>query len=133
MSAVATGFKSSKEHVCKCKCNFIDKAGLHISDTNCEDFLAKLDVYEVEPLEEAYPPYGKIISKTPTIHKKWYNYSKNGKQSNKQLKHLPIHCLSTNKLTQDIGPTESARLMTPDCKLVGLVICDLFPSKDTVE
>ena len=118
--------------MCKRKRNFIDEAGLRISGADREAFLSKLTVYEVEPLEEAYPPYGEIISETPTIHNKWFRYFKYGKQPDKRMKRLPIHHLDPKKLALDIGPTEGARLVTPDGKLVGLVVREFFLSEDAV-
>lgn len=126
----AAGFKATKERVRKRKRNFIDEANLHVCDADRKAFLATIPVHVVEPLKKPYPPFGKIVSETPTIHSKWFKYFKSGKQADRRKKRLPIHHLKRSQLVADIGPTENARLETPDGKLVGLVIRDFCPSAD---
>lgn len=132
IASKAAGFKTSKSRVRKRKRNFIDDAGLHVSDADRKAFLDTIPVYKVKALPTPYPPFKKIVSETPGIHKKWYGYFKTGYQADKRKARLAIHHLNPKKLQLDIGPTENARILGPDGKLVGLVIRNFCPSDEAV-
>jgi hypothetical protein len=129
---VAIAAKSWKNHQKAArisKRHFISESGLNMPPTDRNALLDSLPIIPVEALSDPYPPYKELIAETPTISEKWRAHFAFGKQPDARHPRLTIHQLRSADLAADIVPSESARFVTADGQLVGLVMRDFCPSK----